>query len=169
MSFIHPLAHVENSSLGDRTRVWQFASIIRGSSLGDDCNVASGTSIDGVQIGHRCIIGHNCSINPGIRIGNDVFIGPNTTFCNDGWPRVAKDGFEIEKLTRGEIITIQVEDLVSIGARVVIMPGVTIGHGSMIAAGVIVDRSVPPDSVFWRNGTISQIGEEQHRRMRPAR
>ena len=166
---IHPLAHVENAHIGEGTRVWQFASVIRGAHLGTDCNIASGTTIDGAILGHGCIVGHNCSINPGVVIGDNVFIGPLVTFCNDGWPSVSKEGFNLPSMLGGNFVTIKVEDDVSIGAGVTILPGVTIGRGSMIGAGVVLERNIPPGSVYWRNGTWSAISDEKRLRMRSTR
>jgi acetyltransferase-like isoleucine patch superfamily enzyme len=167
---IHPLALVENSHVGARTRVWQFASVIRGAHLGADCNIASGATIDGAKLGDHCIVGHNCSINPGVVIGNNVFIGPLVTFCNDGWPSVSKEGFDLDSMLSRKFISILIEDDVSIGAGAILMPGVTLGRGSMIGAGVIVERSIPPGSTYWRNGTWSSMEPGQLRkRMRSAR
>lgn len=42
---------------------------------------------------------------------------------------------------------VTVEDECFIGARALIMPGVTVGHGSIIAAGAVVTRSIPPNTV----------------------
>jgi acetyltransferase-like isoleucine patch superfamily enzyme len=47
--------------------------------------------------------------------------------------------------------TIRVEDHVWIGARAVILPGVTIGEGAVVGAGSIVSRNVPPWSIAVGN------------------
>lgn len=154
---IHPQAQIgETVTIGTRTRVWQFASVIRGARIGEDCNIASCAIIDRAVVGDRCIVGHGSSLHPGTYIGNDVFIGPAVTFCNDRWPRVPKDGFDIEWLLAGGV-SIMVKDEASIGAGSVILPGVVIGSGAMIAAGAVVDRSVPACCLFKRNGKIVPI------------
>lgn len=158
-AFIHSRAHVEGSTIGARTKVWQFASVIRGTVLGSDCNVASCATLDGSRFGDRCIIGQGASIGPGFVIGNDVFIGPNVTFCNDRWPCTDKRGFDAEALRDG-FITICIGHGVSIGANAVILPGVEIGPGAMIAAGSVVNRSVPPHHLFIKN-RIEPIGSDR--------
>lgn len=167
---IHPLAHVEGSTIGPRTCVWQFASVIRGTRLGADCNVASCATLDGPQFGDRCIISQGVAMGPGFVIGDDVFIGPNVTVCNDRWPRATKGGFDADALRAG-FVTVRVGNWVSIGANAVILPGVTLGKRAMIAAGSVVDRDVPYDSLFKRDGNIVPIDNETRafgRRMRRA-
>jgi acetyltransferase-like isoleucine patch superfamily enzyme len=44
-----------------------------------------------------------------------------------------------------------IEDDVWVGARAIILPGVTIGHGSVIGAGAVVAKSVPPYSIVVGN------------------
>jgi UDP-3-O-[3-hydroxymyristoyl] glucosamine N-acyltransferase len=163
---IHPLALVENSTIGKRTRVWQFASVIRGAILGDDCNVASTATLDGPRFGHRCIISQGCAIGPGFLVGDDVFIGPNVTFCNDMWPTTSRTGFDQEALQNGRW-TIIVGNNVAIGANSVILPGITIGHYAMIAAGVTVTENVPEDHILCRDGNMAKIDPKwRSRRMR---
>ena len=107
-----------------------------------------------VVIGDRCVVHHKCTLEGRLRmgdgvkimahvylpsrtiIGNMVFIGPNCTFLNARYPMRA-DGVQ------GATI----EDHVMIGGGVTICPGVTIGRGSFIAAGAVVNKDVPPNSL----------------------
>lgn len=161
---IHPKAHVEGAHVGARTKVWQFASVIRRARLGEDCVVASGATLDGCRFGDRCIVCQNVAAGPGFLIGNDVFIGPNVTLCNDIWPRAHKEFFDIRELRNGGIAII-IESDVSIGANSVILPGVIIGMGSMIAAGSVVSKTIPDNSVWTRDGKVFPITDE-HKRIR---
>lgn len=168
-AFIHARAHVEGATVGPRTRIWQFASVIRGAWLGADCNVGSCTIIDGARIGDGCTIGHGVSLNPGIEIGPGVFIGPNAIFCNDLWPSISKAGFDIDALLSQEFVTTRICGGASIGAGAILLPGVVVGAGVMIAAGATVDRSVPPNHLFRRDGEMVQIDPHRaRRRMIPA-
>ena len=165
---IHPLAHVEHSQLGEGTKVWQFASVIRGSKTGLNCNIASCAIIDGAVLGDDCLIGHGSSVHPGTKIGHRVFVGPCVIFCNDMWPRVSKEGFDINALLSGNWTSIRVENDVSIGAGCVVLPGVLIGEGSVIAAGSRVDRSVPAHSLQKPSGEIVKLAPRVPDRMRDA-
>lgn len=156
---IHPLAHVENATIGARTRVWQFASVIRGTVLGEDCNVASCATLDGPRFGNRCIICQGVAMGPGFLFGDDCFIGPNVTICNDRWPVANKHGFDITRFQNGSSWTVVVRDGVSIGANAVVLPGVIIGAGAMIAAGAVVSRDVPPLHLYRRDNTLKSIPE----------
>lgn len=163
-AFVHPLALVAGASIGARTRIWQFASVIRGARIGEDCNIASGACIDGSIVGDRTKIGHNLAAGPGFLIGADVFIGPNVTLCNDAWPRAHVVGFDVFRYDGRPAII--VEDGASIGANAVILPGVIIGAGAMVAAGSVVTRDVAPRHL-WKHGEQERIyGEDVKRRLR---
>lgn len=161
---IHPLACVGDAKIGARTKVWQFATVIRGTVLGEDCNVASCATLDGPRFGDRCIISQGVAMGPGFLIGDDVFIGPNVTVCNDMWPSVGKAGFDVDALRSGEYV-VRIGNRVSIGANAVILPGVNIGDDAVIAAGAVVKGYVPDNGLFRRDGEIIGI----HRRWRENR
>jgi acetyltransferase-like isoleucine patch superfamily enzyme len=155
---IHPLALVsDDCKIGEEAKVWQFASVIRGANIGLNANIGGCSIVDGATIGNDCSIGHGAQIHPGSRLSNRVFVGPGAILCNDRWPRISKDGFDGDALLSGAVITIDVEDDVSIGAGAIILPGVRIGHDSMIAAGAIVGRSVPPHYLWKRCGGLVPI------------
>lgn len=159
-AYIHEAATVENAAIGARSRVYQAASVIRQAVVGDDCTVASCAIVDGSRIGDRCIISHGAFIDPGMRIGNDVFIGPHVSLCNDIWPRVSKAGwFAMADLVSGEITVTLIADGASIGANAVLMPGLRIGERAMVAAGAVVTRNVPADFLCRRDGTMVPIDE----------
>jgi acetyltransferase-like isoleucine patch superfamily enzyme len=169
-AFIHPKAHVEGSHIGPGTRIWQFASVIRGTRLGSDCNVASGATLDGPWIGDRCIISQNVAMGPGFFISDDVFIGPNVTICNDRWPHTDKTGFDDKLLRDSEFVAVFIKAGASIGANAVVLPGVVIGRKAMIAAGAVVTKNVPDNHLLHRNGDTIEIKPEwRERRMREAR
>lgn len=156
-AFVHDRAICDGAGIGARTRVWQFASVIRNAVVGEDCTIGANAIVDAAKIGDRCLIGHAASVHPGVEIGNDVFVGPSVVFCNDRWPRASKEGFDASKLLSGEIVTTKVEDGASVGAGAVVIPGVVIGADAMIAAGAVVDRDVPKCHIFKRDGTMALI------------
>lgn len=168
-AFIHDKATVDGSIVvGPLTRIWQNATVIRGTILGAGCNVGACANLDGPMFGNRCLISPHVMMGPGFKVGNDCFIGPSVTFCNDMWPFASKDNFDVKALQDGKKWAIIVGDRVGIGANAVILPGVRIGNDAVIAAGAVVDKALVPDGhLFRRNGTIVEIKPEwRENRMR---
>lgn len=160
-ALIHHLAHIdETATVGPLSRVWQFASVIRRAVIGEQCNIASASIVDGARIGNRCIVGHGAFAGPGTEIEDDVFIGPGAIACNDAWPRVTKDDFDMTGLIDGSIVTVRIQRGASIGAGAVILPGITVGMNAMVAAGATVTRNVPHDFLWKRDGTAEGIDPE---------
>ena len=142
--FIHPLADVADCAIGERTRIWQFVVILRGARIGADCNICAHSLIEGdVQVGDRVTIKSGVQVWDGLRIEDDVFVGPNVTFTNDRFPRsrIRPEAFAQTWIRKGA----------SIGGGAVVLPGVTIGEGAMIGAGAVVTRDVPPGDVVVGN------------------
>ncbi len=142
--FIHPLADVQSADIGAGTRVWQFVIVLPKAKIGQDCNVCSHCLIENdVVVGDRVTIKSGVQLWDGLRIGSDVFIGPNATFTNDRFPRSQKKP--------DKFLVTTVDDGASIGAGAVLLPGVIIGRNAMVAAGAVVTRSVPPNAVVVGN------------------
>lgn len=156
------------ASIGARTRVWQFASVIRGARIGCECVVGAYALIDAASVGDGCLLGAGSQLHPGTAIGDRVFVGPGAIFCNDRWPRVSKDGFDSEALLSGEFVTVCVEDNAVIGAGCIVLPGVTIGKGAVIAAGSRVDRRVPAFHLYKYSGECVALAPRHAERMRAA-
>ncbi|HJX53325.1 MAG TPA: isomerase, partial [Polyangia bacterium] len=80
-SFRHPQALVESQHVGRGTRIWAFAHVLPGAVIGDDCNICDHTFIENdVVIGNRVTIKCGVQVWDGLRIEDDVFVGPNATF-----------------------------------------------------------------------------------------
>lgn len=159
--FLHSMACVDESvSIGAGSKVWQFASVIRGTVLGAGCSVGAGACLDGPQFGDRCIVSPGVDIGPGFIVGDDVFLGPHVVLCNDYWPRTHKEGFDYGALRTGAITCVKIGNGASIGAGAKIMPGVTVGAGAMVAANAIVKRDVPDNHLWCSNGELRIIRDE---------
>ena len=95
------------------------------------------------------IIGDNVTIKPGVqiwdglRIENNVFIGPNVTFTNDRYPRSKQypEEFQQTLIKKGA----------SIGANTTILGGITIGENTLIGAGSVVTKDVPANELWVGN------------------
>jgi len=136
---IHDMTVIKHSTIGKGNKIWNFVNIYN-STIGEDNVISSFVEIGGAKIGSHNKIEAMAFIPPGVTIGNYVFIGPRVSFANDKYPKVADDKWS---WTVGEV---KVGDYVSIGIGSIILPNVTIGEHSFIAAGSLVTSDVPPHS-----------------------
>lgn len=142
--FVHPNALCESEDIGAGTRVWAFAHVLPGARVGRDCNICDGVFVEGgAVVGDRCTLKCGVQLWDGVRLGDDVFVGPNATFSNDPFPRSRQ---RPEQYT-GTVV----EDGASIGANATLLPGVRIGRGAMIGAGAVITRSVPANAIVVGN------------------
>jgi acetyltransferase-like isoleucine patch superfamily enzyme len=101
-----------------------------------------------VCMGNNVGIGLNCVINADLRIGNDVMIAGHVGLISRNAHRYDVVGTSMFQSPRGDKDEIVIEDDVWIGFGAIILSGVRIGRGSIIAAGSVVNRDVPPYSIF---------------------
>lgn len=142
--FIHEKALCESADIGPGTRVWAFAHILKGARIGADCNICDGVFIEeDVVVGDRVTVKCGVQLWNGVRLGDDVFVGPNATFTNDPFPR---SRVRLEKFPETVV-----EAGASIGANATILPGRRIGAKAMIGAGSVVTRDVPPGAIVVGN------------------
>ncbi|MBC7784523.1 MAG: N-acetyltransferase [Burkholderiales bacterium] len=115
-----------------------------GAVIGADCNLNAHTLVEGgAVIGDRVTLKCGVFVWDGIRLEDDVFVGPNAVFTNDLRPRSRSHLVPYEKTL--------VCHGASIGGGAVILPGVTIGSGAMIGAGAVVTRDVPTGETWFGN------------------
>lgn len=141
--FIHDRALVESEHIGQGTRIWAFAHVMAGARIGANCNICDHTFVEtGVVLGDRVTIKSGAYLWDGVVAEDDVFVGPQATFCNDRFPR-SRQPFRCERtlLSRGA----------SIGAGAVILPGITVGEQAMVGAGAVVTKDVPARAVVVGN------------------
>lgn len=137
--FVHDRGLCETERVGVGTRIWAFAHVLPGATIGADCNICDHVFIENdVVLGDRVTVKCGVQIWDGIRVHDDVFIGPNVTFTNDRFPR--------SKVYPERFLQTVIESGASIGANATILPGLRIGRNSMIGAGAVVTRDVPPNA-----------------------
>ncbi len=130
--------------LGINTAWWRL--FIR--SMGQAVEIARGVSFSNpslMSIGNRVFINQGTRFiiqEAGVTIGNDVAVGPECIFITvnldtslTSAPMTLRD----KKLNA----PIEIKDDVWIGARAIVLPGITIGRGAVIGAGSVVTKDVP--------------------------
>lgn len=149
MSKIHQLSDVQSSQIGQGTNIWQYCVVLPMAKIGRECNICSHCFIENdVIIGDRVTVKSGVQIWDGVRLEDDVFIGPNVTFTNDLYPKSKEYP---EKFTRTII-----KRGASIGANATILPGVTIGEDALIGAGSVVLEDIP-SSTRWVGNPAKRI------------
>lgn len=100
----------------------------------------------GLTLGDRSGIGINCEVYGPVTIGRDVMMGPEVVIYTSGH---RFDRTDIPMMDQGstEAEPVVIGNDVWIGRRVMIMPGVTIGDGCVIAAGAVVTKDIPAYSM----------------------
>ena len=106
-----------------------------------------------LEFGERVFVNQNCSFYDlgGISIGDQTMIGPGVTLTTAGHPVEPDQRFDA--ITTAPIV---IESHVWIGANATITPGVRVGSGSVVAAGAVVAKDVPPNCVVSSRGHVKR-------------
>jgi acetyltransferase-like isoleucine patch superfamily enzyme len=127
-------------TIGDYFLSGHYVVIRAKVQMGDYCTVLNQSTLEGlIHFGKGVRIMSHVYIPSRTWFGNDVFVGPGVTFLNDKLPGRLRE-MPIPKAAR-------IEDNVMIGGGCTILPGITIGERSFIAAGSVVTKDVPPRSL----------------------
>ena len=144
---IHPKAEVASKNIGSGTKIWQFAIILGGAEIGNDCNINCHTFIENdVKIGNNVTVKAGVYIWDGVTVEDFVLIGPNVTFTNNRFPR-SQSPKDFDRIV--------LKKNCSIGANATIIGPCEIGEFSLVGAGSVVTKSVPPHAMVI--GTPARI------------
>lgn len=117
-----------------------FGMTIQTLNIRSGCHFAAGS----VSIGPRTFVNYRCFFDGDVRIGSDCEIAMDVLFCgttHEVGPAHHRAGAVVSQ-------PISIGDGCWIGARAMIMPGVSIGAGSIVGAGAIVTKDCPPNTVI---------------------
>ena len=133
----------DGARIGDGFETGKNVFIGEDTVIGDDCHIGNNTIIEaGCTLGDRVRVQANCYVAAFTTIEDDVAIGPGAGLANDPHP-----GSEDHACMRGPTI----ERGAQIGMNATILPFVTIGQRSVVGAGSVVTRAVPPELVVAGN------------------
>ncbi|MGC9061004.1 MAG: transferase, partial [Thermoplasmata archaeon] len=158
------------------TRIGRDAVISPHAVIYTDVTIGEGTLIgDGASIREECRIGKNCLLSRyvtvnynttigdytkimdlthmtgNMKIGSHVFIAPLVASANDN--NLGRKGYD-EMFIKGP----EIEDYVGIGVGAILLPYIKIGRGSIVGAGAVVTKDVPPNKVVM--GVPARIVKE---------
>ncbi len=122
----------------------------RGAIIGARIKLLSGIWIDrfsSLQIGDDVSLAKDIIMvaTGGIQIGDRTMIGYGTTILTANH-RIPKNRGPM-RFSGTDLKKVIIENDVWIGTRVVLMPGITVGEGSIVGAGAVVNKDVPPFSI----------------------
>lgn len=150
--FIHPQALCESDDVGEGTRVWAFAHVLKGARVGRDCNVGDHAYLEaGAVVGDRVTVKNGVLLWDKVTVEDDVFLGPHVVFTNDVNPRAAY------KKDAKDFLPTRVGRGATVGANATIVCGVTLGPGCFVGAGCVVVEDVPAHALVVGN-PARQVG-----------
>jgi acetyltransferase-like isoleucine patch superfamily enzyme len=137
--------------LGRNVKIYAFVNLY-GCEIGDETKIGTFVEIQkGAHVGCRVKISSHSFICEGVSIEDEVFIGHGVMFINDKYPRATGSDGALQTEEDWTCIPTAVKRGASIGSNATILCGVTIGERSIIGAGSVVTRDVPPDVVVAGN------------------
>lgn len=140
--------------------IGQFSKVLRKNicnqifkSSGKDINVERGASFGSgknIEIGDYSGLGENCQVPDNIKIGRDVMMGPDVLIIGKNHEF---ENLQIPMRLQGakDAPPVVIGDDVWIGARTIILPGITIGNGAIVGAGSVVTHDVPAFAICAGN------------------
>lgn len=157
---IHPTATVdEGAKIGEFTAVWHYCHVESLAVVGENCNLGQNVYVgNNAIVGNGCRLGNSVAVFSHVELGDFVFCAPFMVFTHIAFPRAAIN-------RRASFEKTIVKNGVSLGANSTVIPGITIGEGTFLAAGSTLTKDskdwslmigVPARQVGW----VSAYGEK---------
>ena len=142
----HPSSIIDQGAvIGDGTSIWHFSHICSGAVIGKNCSIGQNVLVaDNAILGNGVKIQNSVAIYGGVRIEDDVFLGPSCVLTNVTNPRSQvsrKSLYEKTLIRKGS----------TIGANATIVCGIILGQYCFIGAGAVVTKDVPDYGLILGN------------------
>lgn len=150
---VHPTAEVsERASIGDGASIWHQAQVREGATVGVGCIIGKGVYVGAdVSLGANCKVQNYSCLYEGVTLEDGVFIGPEVVFTNDRYPRAINPDGSLKTTDDWHVGRSVVRHGAAVGARSVVLPGITIGRWALVAAGSVVTKDVPDHALVAGN------------------
>lgn len=150
--YIHPSAVVDaGAQLGDFTSVWHFSHVESHAVVGENCNLGQNVYVgNNAVVGNGCRLGNSVSVFSHVELGDFVFCAPFMVFTHISFPRAAVNRRESFRKTI-------VKTGATLGANSTVVPAVTIGMGTFLAAGSTLTKDCK-DWALMLGSPARQIG-----------
>ena len=139
--------NINNVKLGKDVKIYDFVNLY-------GCSIDDGTKVGTfVEIQKNAFIGKNCKISShtficeGVHIEDNVFVGHNVTFINDKHPRATNSDGSMQSDADWKVVETFIRKGASIGSSSTILCGITVGENSIVGAGAVVTKDVPPNAI----------------------
>ena len=138
-------------SLGENVKLSKFINLY-GCSIGDNTKIGAFVEIQkNATVGKNCKISSHSFICEGVVVEDGVFIGHGVMFINDLYPRATSSSGNLQTEADWKVERTLVKAGASIGSGATVLANVTIGENSLIGAGSVVTKNVPPNAVVAGN------------------
>jgi acetyltransferase-like isoleucine patch superfamily enzyme len=137
--------------LGKGVKLSKFINLY-GCEIGDETKIGAFVEIQkNATVGRRCKISSHTFVCEGVNIEDNVFVGHGVTFINDSYPRATTPEGGLQTGTDWRVEATLVKRGASIGSGATILSKVVIGENSIVGAGSVVSRDVPPNVIVAGN------------------
>lgn len=127
--------------IGQHTLIGDGASIREQSTIGDECLIGRCVTINyNCHVGNRTKVMDLAYLTGNMNVGEDVFIAMHVSTANDN--AMGADGYD-----EAQIIGPTIGARARIGVGAILLPRIHVGSGATIAAGAVVSRDVPEDTL----------------------
>ncbi len=137
--------------LGKGVRLSKFINLY-GCEIGDETKIGAFVEIQkNAKVGRRCKVSSHTFVCEGVAIEDNVFIGHGVTFINDSYPRATTPEGELQTESDWRVEATVIKRGASIGSGATVLSKVIVGENSIVGAGSVVTRDVPPNVIVAGN------------------
>jgi UDP-2-acetamido-3-amino-2,3-dideoxy-glucuronate N-acetyltransferase len=163
---IHASADVDPSAvIGAGTLVWHLVQVREGAQVGSGCVLGRGSYVGpDVRVGDNVKIQNYALVYEPAVVEDGAFIGPAVVLTNDRYPRAVSPSGDLKSTEDWTAEGVTVREGAALGARSVVLAGVTVGRWSVVGAGSVVTRNVADFALVVgvparRVGWVGKAGE----------